>query len=42
LVNALGFAGSLFVKDRGELELICEEGAMRVLQAVTGGSERPA
>jgi len=41
-VNALGFAGSLFVKDRGELELICEEGAMRVLQAVIGASERPA
>jgi len=41
-VNALGFAGSLFVKDRGQLEMVCGEGPMRVLQAVTGAFERPA
>jgi len=33
-INALGFAGSLFVKERGQLELIRREGPMRVLAAV--------
>jgi ATP adenylyltransferase len=36
-VNALGFAGSLFVKDRAQLELIRAAGPMRVLTAVSGG-----
>ncbi len=35
-INALGFAGSLFVKDRTQLELIRAEGPMRVLAAVAG------
>jgi len=35
-VNALGFAGSLFVKDPEQLALIGEEGPMRVLQSVAG------
>jgi len=34
-VNSLGFAGSLFVKDPEQLELIRAEGPMRVLRAVT-------
>jgi ATP adenylyltransferase len=36
-VNALGFAGSLFVKDRKQLELIGAAGPMRVLTGVAGG-----
>ncbi len=35
-VNALGFAGSLFVKDRGQLEQVRAAGPMAVLQAVAG------
>ena len=35
-INALGFAGSLFVKERAQLDLIGAEGPMRVLQAVAG------
>jgi len=35
-VNALGFAGSLFVKDRGELEAVRTAGPMAVLRAVAG------
>jgi ATP adenylyltransferase len=35
-VNALGFAGSLFVRDRAQLDLVCAQGPMRVLQAVAG------
>ncbi|MEA3277309.1 MAG: phosphorylase [Pseudomonadota bacterium] len=33
-VNALGFAGSFFVKDREQLRILREDGPMRVLQAV--------
>lgn len=33
-INALGFAGSLFVKERGQLERIRREGPMRILAAV--------
>jgi ATP adenylyltransferase len=33
-VNALGFAGSLFVRDRHELELVRRRGPMNVLRAV--------
>jgi ATP adenylyltransferase len=44
-VNALGFAGSLFVKDREQLERIRAQGPMEVLAAVAGrpraGSIRP-
>jgi ATP adenylyltransferase len=39
-INALGFAGSLFVKDRAQLELIGAEGPMRVLAAVAGPVDR--
>ncbi len=35
-INALGFAGSLFVKERAQLELIRTAGPMRVLQSVAG------
>jgi ATP adenylyltransferase len=35
-VNALGFAGSLFVKDREQLEVIRAAGPMHILQAVAG------
>jgi ATP adenylyltransferase len=35
-VNALGFAGSLFVKDREQLKLVCTEGPMRLLAKVAG------
>jgi ATP adenylyltransferase len=35
-VNALGFAGSLFVKDRAQLDLVGSHGPMRVLRAVAG------
>jgi ATP adenylyltransferase len=35
-VNALGFAGSLFVKDRAQLEQIRARGPMAVLRAVAG------
>jgi ATP adenylyltransferase len=34
-VNALGFAGSLFVKDQAQMGLIRQRGPMAVLQAVT-------
>jgi len=37
-INALGFAGSLFVKNRDQLALIRREGPMRILQAVAGNS----
>lgn len=36
-VNALGFAGSLFVRSKEEIELIRQAGPMRILQHVTGG-----
>jgi ATP adenylyltransferase len=39
-INALGFAGSLFVKDRAQLELIRAEGPMGVLIAVAGPVDR--
>lgn len=35
-INGLGFAGSLFVRDPGEVELIRRHGPMSVLQAVSG------
>lgn len=35
-INALGFAGSLFVKDRKQLDLIRREGPMRILRTVSG------
>jgi ATP adenylyltransferase len=35
-VNALGFAGSLFVKDRSQLELVRAQGPMQFLSAVAG------
>lgn len=35
-INALGFAGSLFVRDRAQLELIRAAGPLRLLQAVAG------
>lgn len=35
-INALAFAGSLFVSDRAQLELIRDAGPLRVLQAVAG------
>ncbi len=35
-VNALGFAGSLFVKDQGQLDSILRLGPMRMLCAVAG------
>jgi ATP adenylyltransferase len=38
-VNALGFAGSLFVKDREQLEVIRTAGPMRMLQAVAGSAQ---
>ena len=38
-VNALGFAGSLFVKDRRQLELVRAAGPMQVLTAVAGRSQ---
>ncbi len=38
-INALGFAGSLFVKDHAQLELIRAAGPMQVLRTVTGGSK---
>jgi len=34
-INALGFAGSLFVRTRAELELVRRAGPMKVLAAVT-------
>jgi sulfate adenylyltransferase (ADP) / ATP adenylyltransferase len=34
-INALGFAGSLFVRNRAELELVRRSGPMKVLAAVT-------
>ena len=34
-VNALGFAGSLFVRDRAELELVRRSGPMNVLRSVS-------
>jgi ATP adenylyltransferase len=34
-VNALGFAGSLFVRNRSELERVRRSGPMNVLRAVT-------
>jgi ATP adenylyltransferase len=33
-INALGFAGSLFVRNRGELDLVRRTGPMRILRAV--------
>jgi ATP adenylyltransferase len=36
-INALGFVGSLFVKDRTQLELVRTGGPMRILTAVAGG-----
>jgi ATP adenylyltransferase len=33
-VNALGFAGSLFVRNRGELELVRKSGPMKILRQV--------
>jgi ATP adenylyltransferase len=35
-VNALGFAGSLFVKDREQLDMVRGDGPMRILTAVAG------
>jgi len=35
-VNSLGFAGSLFVKDRDQLDFVRREGPMRILQTVSG------
>jgi ATP adenylyltransferase len=35
-VNALGFAGSLLVRTRGQLELVRRRGPMRLLQAMAG------
>jgi sulfate adenylyltransferase (ADP) / ATP adenylyltransferase len=35
-INALGFAGSLFVRDEDELQDLREAGPMRVLKAVSG------
>jgi ATP adenylyltransferase len=35
-INALGFAGSLFVRDREGLDVVRREGPMRVLQVVVG------
>jgi sulfate adenylyltransferase (ADP) / ATP adenylyltransferase len=37
-VNALGFAGSLFVKDRKQIEVIRAVGPMHMLQAVAGSA----
>ena len=37
-VNALGFAGSLFVKDRDQLDLVRREGPMQILRAVSGNA----
>ena len=37
-INALGFAGSLFVKDRGQLEVIRAAGPMHILQTVAGSA----
>jgi len=36
-INALAFAGSLFVRDREQLELIRSAGPLSILQAVAGG-----
>ncbi|MGA7982500.1 MAG: hypothetical protein WCA32_20050 [Chromatiaceae bacterium] len=36
-INALGFAGSLFVKERKQLEVIRSAGPMRALEVVAGG-----
>jgi sulfate adenylyltransferase (ADP) / ATP adenylyltransferase len=36
-INALGFAGSMFVKNQAQLELLRELGPMRVLEAVAMG-----
>ncbi|MBS0001638.1 MAG: hypothetical protein KFF45_01005 [Thioalkalivibrio sp.] len=41
-VNALGFAGSFFVKDRGQLEVIRSAGPMHILQAVAGSVREDA
>ena len=35
-INALAFAGSLFVRDREQLELIRRTGPLSILQAVAG------
>lgn len=37
-INALGFAGSLFVKDRKQLEVIRAAGPIHVLQSVAGSA----
>lgn len=37
-INALGFVGSLFVRDKAQLDLVRMEGPMRILQAVSGGA----
>lgn len=34
-INALGFAGSLFVRDEGQLRAVAEQGPLGVLRAVT-------
>lgn len=39
-VNALGFAGSLFVKERSQLEMIRAAGPMHILQAVAGRARK--
>ncbi len=39
-VNALGFAGSLFVKDRQQLEVVRTAGPMYILQAVAGSGRQ--
>jgi ATP adenylyltransferase len=39
-VNALGFAGSLFVKDREQLDLVRAHGPMRILTAVSRAREQ--
>ncbi|MFO8152941.1 ATP adenylyltransferase family protein [Thioalkalivibrio sp.] len=40
-VNALGFAGSLFVKDRRQLEVIRAAGPMHILRTVAGSPREP-
>jgi len=37
-INAMGFAGSLFVRDREELQRLEAAGPLAILQAVSGGS----
>lgn len=41
-INALGFAGSLFVRTHAEQERVCAVGPMRVLRAVAVAAERGA